>query len=213
MIQYLPYVAKGVGTLINYFGRKKKPPAQDTALWKYLSNIEQQGMYSPTAESKILGRIGAEGGNVASQERGMLRGMFLTKGMGGSVATTRTLLEPGQNVKKALSVKAGELVQSEEQAKKEAGLQKAQFGTQYETGRIGEEQTARQGLLQEMFGVGTGAVETAIKENDWNNLETYYKDNPKMLENIKMLRMGVQLPDTTMQDLILQLSSILAGGD
>lgn len=83
------------------WGRYKKPKHKyripdflDTAYGKRLESVGKTGMYNPAMRSRILGGIGKETANVASQARTGLQGRLIASGMEGSIAGQRALSEP-----------------------------------------------------------------------------------------------------------------------
>ena len=105
----------------NYFARKNRTPRfQDTAYGQYLQKMSKVGRYSPGTERKMIGRVSGTAGNIAQGEKTELRGYLESRGMGGSMAGTRTLKEPGMEHMRTVSDYTKQLDIGEESTKSEA---------------------------------------------------------------------------------------------
>lgn len=166
-LQYAPYVVSGLASLYKYFKRKKRRPFEETEFGKTLSQIGREGKYSPTTKSKILGLVGAEAGNIASQRVAERRGLLLNRGMGGSIAGIRTITEPRRQVMGELSKTAKELEIENELSKRNAQREFGLGKMQYEEGERQEENVARGELAGGIVGASMGALQSHYQQKQF----------------------------------------------
>lgn len=167
IIPYAPYVVSGLASLYKYAKRKKRRPFEETEFGKTLSQIGREGKYSPTTKSKILGLVGAEAGNIASQRVAERRGLLLNRGMGGSIAGIRTITEPRRQVMGELSKTAKELEIENELSKRNAQREFGLGKMQYEEGERQEENVARGELAGGIVGASMGALQSHYQQKQF----------------------------------------------
>ena len=154
-------LAQGVGTginlLSNIFNRPK--PFGETAYGRRLKQLSEQGIYSPTAKSNILGGVGKETGNIASQAKAGYKGRLISQGMGGSIAGQRGLADIDVQRMGQMGKVAKDIETQNELSKAQYGLQYAQAATDYGQQLRDYDRNTVMGLVQG----ATGALGTYEK--------------------------------------------------
>ncbi len=154
---WLPAAIQGAATLGKYIydRNKRTPDFSSTAYGRYLKHKSQVGIYPETVKEKILSQIGAEAGNVGQQQRAIIRGQLLSKGMGGSVAGVRMLNEPSQDRMRGIITARKQLEIENEMSKQQAGEQLAMGETQIAEQQRAEKRANVGGLIGGVVSAGT----------------------------------------------------------
>lgn len=155
----IPAAIQGVSAVAGYMSRRKQPGFNQTAQGRYLSKVSKQGVYTPKAQSEILGKTSAQAGNVAQTDITARRGYLEARGMGNSIAGARTLAEPRLNQAEIVSNAANELSIKNEQSKIDAQNEYALARMRYGKQGRAEENQAREKLIS---GIGN-TINTAAQ--------------------------------------------------
>jgi hypothetical protein len=117
----------------------KTPNPLDTEYGQYLNKVKKQGKYSPAVQSTVMGRVGAEAGNVAQDEVARTRGELEARGMGNSISGIRALATPGLRTQEVVANAADRLTVANEESKAAADERLAGVMGQYRTQRAAED--------------------------------------------------------------------------
>jgi len=131
-------LASGLGSL---FGKKQK--FGDTEYGKQLKLLSQRGMDI----SPIMGGIGSETGNAASQAKTDLKGRLISQGMGGSIAGQASLKDIDVKRMDQLQKSMKQLQTENERLKAQYSLQYGQAATEFDMGQQQQKQDALSGLF------------------------------------------------------------------
>jgi len=189
ILPYIPAIAQGVKSGVEYFNRPKRKPFTATEQGKYLQKMINEGILPPMVQGKILGQVGATAGNIASQERARIKGGLLPT-MGTSISTQKLLSEPGREQMRTVSGTQKGLLFENLRSKQAAEESFAREKTAWDEQKTLEEGTAKQQLYSGLLGAGTTAAQTGMNEYYLKQAE---KD-PKLKPYVQAARAGVRLP-------------------
>jgi hypothetical protein len=163
--------------------RRKTSGFNQTAQGKYLNMVSKKGIYTPEAQSEILGKTSATAGNVAESDIATRRGYLEARGMGNSIAGARTLAEPRLNQAATVADKASDITIANEQSKSAAAEEYARARMNYGNEKQNANNEAVSGLVSGL----TGAAGTAI--NSYMGARQY-QEGMNALKNIDLTKMG-----------------------
>ena len=130
-------IASGLGLL----GKKQK--FGDTEYGKQLRLLSERGMDI----SPIMGTIGSETANVASQAKVDLKGRLISQGMGGSIAGQASFKDIDVKRMDQLQKSMKQLQTENERLKAQYSLQYGQAATEFDMGQQQQQQDALGGLF------------------------------------------------------------------
>jgi len=165
-------LAKG---LSSWFGRPKIPKAHETALGREYLSRNVEGLYDPEAERRILNVAGRSSGAAAQKATAGIRGGLVRRGMEGSIAGMRLQAEPGLARIGYMSEVGERMAATDEQVKREAGLQYAGYKDRQDEKRRQARQQALQGLIGGVTEGVQAGVGTYMEEKTLEGMEDFNK--------------------------------------
>lgn len=161
--------------LTSWFGKPKIPKAHQTALGREYLSRSVEGLYDPEAERRILNTAGRSSGAAAQRATTGIRGGLIRRGMDDSIAGMRLQAEPGLARIGYMSEVGEKMAATDEQAKREAGLQYAGYKDKVDAERRQARQQALQGLIGGVTGAVQAGVGTYMQEKTLGGLEDFNK--------------------------------------
>ncbi len=168
---------------------------------QYLNRVKKEGKYSPVMQSGIMGKIGAEAGNVAQGQVASIRGNLESRGMGNSVAGVRALASPGLKQQEILADKAADLTTANEESKAAADEKLAGLMGNWRNQRAAED-TANQNRI--VSGLGN-ALSAGVSGYQDEQLFGQAQDFNKGVTELEMLIKSGQWDSDRARELRTQL--------
>jgi hypothetical protein len=164
---------------------QKTPNPMDTEYGQYLAKTSKQGKYSPAEQSAMMGRVGAEAGNVAQGEVARTRGELTYRGFGNSIAGIRALAAPGLKRQEVMAGAADRLTIANEDSKAAAEEKLAGVMGQWR-GQRAAENTANQNRI-----VGGLAGAISAGASGWQD-EKLFGEAQDFGKGVNQLQMMIQ---------------------
>ena len=204
--------SKIVGTGISmYANRKNRTPSfEKTAYGKHLKDISQRGVYTPQAKAGILGQVSRQAGGIASRERTSIRGSLERSGMGqNSIAGTRAMSAPGQNMMNILADKTAGIETANEMSKVDAAKEFTMG-----INRSGEMRRGERKQMYDILAGGASAVGGSIAEMAGSIQEdrAFAKVEPQYNEGMAKMQQFIDDGNLDGANAILQQLMLLLGG-
>jgi len=207
-----PAATKLAGAGIKYATRRKIKPFSQTPYGRHLKGVQSQGLLSASTRDRILGRVGAEAGNVAQAETTNIKGYLETLGMRRSIASRRLLSKPKLKQMEIVGKKRSELEIANERSKAAAAEKYALLESQTEEAISREKGAAKTALLSGIVdAVGTGAAgyfkSLELRERygldieKMQNLEEYRKAQIKSKEDVLAQRKAEEETDIKQKEI------------
>lgn len=179
MLQYIPAILQGVGTLASRFGRKKMPSFASSAQAKQLAQIGKEGMYSPTARAGMLSRQAGLLGNQANQRITSLRGWLESQGMGQSIAGQSLLDSVRAGSTKAVADYSRDIDTENELSKVNALRERAGLADQHRMAKFGYNADTRNQLIggtMNTLGSAFGAYGQKLADKEFDKYLNAYRE-------------------------------------
>ena len=199
---WAPAAMQAGSALLKYATAKKPPRFETTAHGLELAKQKTQGIYSPAAESRIMGQAGAKAGAVAQNQKADIMGYLTARGMGNSIAGTRALAEPGLKTQEILADKAASLTAENEASKVKAADEYAQGVNWYAEARRQAGNQATEGLIGGLAGAAGSAV-SGYEEDKFLNGEGM-NDFDSLLSDIQTGKASKEEAQLRMAKLIMR---------